>query len=147
MDYSTLTTPQAIYDYLTTQLPDLKQPDSGYTRLVNYYLLGIGTYYEQQLISRPGEEPCPRCTLENVLATVLHHDSNHVLAMLETHPLSAAFVPLVLEAYYQGDLKQVVLKQVAGVIAYTQFLLGGLAPGAVASKRVDNYLHRFVSIS
>jgi hypothetical protein len=140
MNFSTPQKPQAIYDFLATQSPELNQPDSGFTRLASFYLLGIATYYEQQAAHRPGEEACPRCTLENVLATVLHHDFKKVLAMLATDPLSAALVPSFLESYQHAD------KQIAGVVAFTQVLLSGFTPGALASERVDKYLHQFSPI-
>jgi hypothetical protein len=142
MDFSTHQKPQAIYDYLAAASPNLKDPDSGYTRLAAGYLLGIGTYYEQQTVRQPGQEDCPSCTLENVLATVLHHDFKHVLAMLKTEPLSAALVPSFLEAHHQGADKQL-----AGVVAFTQLLLSGLSPGTLASERVSKHLYQFPSIS
>lgn len=142
MDFSTPQKPQAIYDYLAAEVPDLKQPDSCFTRVASSYLLGIGTYYEQQAaaLHHPGEESSPRCTLENVLATVLHPDLKQVLGMLSADLRSAQVATPFIEAYHQEDKRQI-----AGIVAFTQMLLSGLTAGALASERVGKHLHQFPS--
>ena len=140
MDFAATQNPQAIYDYLASQQPDLHQPDSGYTRMASAYLLGIATYYQQHVIDHPGAESCPRCTLENVLATVLHQDLSQVLWMLAIDPISAALVDSLLD-----DCKSGFGNEVTGMVAFTQLLLSGLHPGTLAIERVSKYLHQFPS--
>ena len=136
MDFSASLPPQDILAYLLSQAPALTEADNLHCAQARSFLLAVGTYYDKSpLPPQPFGTPCPTCTVGHVLATLLHPDFKAVLHMLNTEPITAE-----LTASFQAAARQQSLKQVAGVIAYTQVLLSTLYPGQLACERVAAYL-------
>lgn len=141
MDFSATLPPSAILAYLLRQAPALSEADNLACRQGRDYLLAIGTYYDKQPPNSPAfGAPSPACSVEHVLATVLHPNAAAVLHMLNSEPASAG-----LTAGFQLAARQQAFKQAAGVIAYAQLLLSLLDPGRLATERVAAYLSQFAS--
>lgn len=124
-------TPAAIRAYFLAHFPDEELPGPFLEVLSQCYLLGVAAYFT-------GHGQRPRCTLDNVMATVTYPHVGHVLRMLQTEPGCAGWV-----LHLQDTLARHAVNQVRAVMAFIEVVLPHVQPAPATMHLVHGHIRAF----
>ncbi|OGX87412.1 hypothetical protein BEN47_10810 [Hymenobacter lapidarius] len=131
-----LTAPAQVQEWFQVIMTDEGNADDFFMKAAKSYLSSIATFYNET----PGR---PACTTANVAATVLYHDFEQVLSILETEEAARKPVEsllLALNAARTTSRRPFTGGYVGDVIRTVQFALWRIDPGPQSHQLIADFI-------